>query len=137
MKLTKRQCEARSKAIQQAAVSTLREHFTGNGATARRLWFTWGCLLASAGWTAKIVFVASWAVVGGLLAGPEHDFFLSQVHAWMVATPVDQLLAQTHKEFLFIVFECTKIGLLVGFAQKLFAVVSPAIEQAKQTFVPV
>lgn len=52
-----------------------------------------------------------------------------------VATPVDQVLAQTHKEFLFIVFECTKIGLIVGFVQKLFAIASPAIEQAKQQFV--
>ena len=135
MKLTKQQREARNKAIQQASVSALREHFTGDGATARRLRFAWSGLLASAGLTAKIVFLASWAVIGGLLAGPEHDFFLSQVHAWMGATPVDQVLAQAHTEFLFIVFECTKIGLIVGFAQKLFAIVSSAIEQAKQQFV--
>lgn len=135
MKLTKQQREARRKVIQKASREALRAHFTGDGATARRLRFVWGGLIASAGWTARIMFVASWAVIGGLLAGPEHDFFLSQVHAWMVATPVDQVLAQTHKEFLFIVFECTKIGLIVGFVQKLFAIASPAIEQAKQQFV--
>ena len=135
MKLTKQQREARSKVIQQASRAALRSHFTGDGATARRLRFVWSGLIASAGWTAKIMFVASWAVIGGVLAGPEHDFFLSQVHSWMVATPVDQVLTQTHKEFLFIVFECTKIGLIVGFVQKLFAIASPAIKQAKQQFV--
>ena len=93
--------------------------------------------MASAGWTAKLLFVGSWAVIGGLLVGPEHDFFLKQVHAWMVATPVDQVLVQSHAMFVSAAIECVKIGLLLGFGQKLLSVVTPAVQQAKQNFTSV
>lgn len=134
MKLTKEQRAARSKAIEQAAISALREHFIGQGASARRLQFLRGALLASVGWLAKLLCLGSWAVIAGLLVGPEHDFFLKQVHAWMVATPMDQVLAQSHAMFLSAAWEFVKMSLLLGFGQKLLAVVKPAAEQAKQRF---
>ncbi len=134
MKPTKEQRAARSKAIQRAAIAALREHFTGQGATARRSQFLRGTLLASVGWFAKLLFVGSWAVIAGLLVGPEHDFFLKQVIAWMVATPVDQVLARSHAMFLSAAWEFGKMSLLLGFGQKLLAVAKPAAEQAKQRF---
>lgn len=137
MKLTKQQRAQLSNQTQRAAIDALRSHFMGAGATSRRLQFLRGALMASAGWTAKLLFVGSWAVIGGLLAGPEHDFFLKQVHAWMVATPVDQVLVQSHAMFVSAAIECIKIGLLLGFGQKLLAVVTPAVQQVKQSFASV
>jgi hypothetical protein len=134
MKLTKEQRAARSKAIERATITALREHFTGQGAAARRLQFLRGALLASIGWFAKLLFIGSWAVIAGLLVGPEHDFFLKQVHAWMVATPVDQVLTQSHAMFVSAAWELGKISLLLGVCQKLLAVVKPAAEQVKQQF---
>lgn len=134
MKLSKEQRAARSKAVEQASIAALREHFTGQGATARRLQFLRGALLASIGWFAKLLFISSWAVIAGLLVGPEHDFFLKQVHAWMVATPVDQVLAQSHAMFVSAAWEFGKMSLVLGVGQKLFAVVKPAVEQVKQQF---
>jgi hypothetical protein len=137
MKLTKQQRAQLQSQTQRAAVAALREHFTGEGAASRSLQFLRGALMASAGWTAKLLFVGSWAVIGGLLVGPEHDFFLKQVHAWMVATPVDQVLVQSHAMFVSAAIECVKIGLLLGFGQKLLSVVTPAVQQAKQNFTSV
>ena len=134
MKTTKEQRAARSKAIEQAAIAALRGHFTGQGASARRLQFLRAALLASIGWFAKLLFIGSWAVIGGLLAGPAHDFFLRQVHAWMVGTPVDQVLAQSHAMFLSAAWEFWKMSLLLGVGQNLLAVVKPAAEQVKQRF---
>ncbi len=134
MKLTRETRAARSRAIERAAIAALREHFTGQGATARRLQFLRGALLTSVGWFAKLLFIGSWAVIAGLLVGPEHDFFLKQVHAWMVATPVDQVLSQSHTMFLSVAWEFGKMSLLLGFGQKLLAVAKPAAEQAKQQF---
>lgn len=137
MKLTKQQRAQLQSQTQRAAVAALREHFTGEGAGSRTLQFLRGALMASAAWTAKLLFVGSWAVIGGLLAGSEHDFFLKQVHAWMVATPVDQVLVQSHAMFVSAAIECVKIGLLLGFGQKLLSVVTPAVQQVKQSFASV
>lgn len=137
MKLTKQQRVQLQSQTSRAAVVALREHFTGKGAASRCLQFLRGALMASAGWTAKLLFVGSWAVIGGLLAGPEHDFFLKQVHAWMVATPVDQVLLQSHTMFVSAAIECIKIGLVLGFGQKLLTVVMPAVQQVKQSFTSV
>lgn len=91
-------------------------------------------MLASLGWFAKLLFIGSWAVIAGLLVGPEHDFFLKQVHAWMVATPVGQVLAQSHAMFISAAWELVKMSLMLGVGQKLLAVVKPATEQVKQRF---
>lgn len=133
-KLTNEQRAIRSKAIEQATISVLREQFTGQGAILRCLQFLRGALLASGGWFAKLFFIGSWAVIAGLLIGPEHDFFLKQVHAWMVITPVDQVLVQSHAMFLSAAWEFGKMSLFLGVGQKLIALVKPAAEQAKQRF---
>ena len=92
MKLIRQQRAQSQNQTQRAAVAALREYFTGEGATSRSLQFLRCALMMSAGWRAKLLFVGSWAVIGGLLAGSQHDFFLKQVYAWMVATPVNQVL---------------------------------------------
>lgn len=132
MKLTKVQRTQLQQATQRAAVDALRAHFMGDGATARRLRFGRDVLLSSAAWTARLLFVASWAVIGGLLVGPDHEFFLKQVHAWMVATPVDQVVAQGNAAFMAMFTEVIKLGAFLGVGQRLLALVSPAVELAKQ-----
>ena len=134
MNLTKEQRAARSKAIEQANILALREHFTGEGATSRRLRFVKGALLASAAWLAKLACLASWAVIAGLLVGPDHNFFLTQVHAWMVSTPLEQVLERSHAMFMSMAWELMKISVLLGVGQNLLGVIKPAAEQAKQRF---
>ncbi len=134
MKLTPQQRAALGKRTQTAALMALRCHFLGDGAAGRCVRFARQGLHASAAWTAKIIFVMSWAAIGGLLAGPYHDFFLTQVRAWMVATPADQVLAQTHLLFMAAFWTAVKAGALVGFGRELRYVVSPSIEDAKQGF---
>lgn len=115
-------------------MTAIRAHFCGAGAKARILRFVRDVAIASGGWTAKLLFAGSWAVIGGLLVGPEHDFFLTQIHEWMVATPVDQVLVQSHAMFVSGAWVCVKFGLLLGLGQKLLAVVTPAVNDAKQRF---
>lgn len=134
MNLTKQQRAQRQNQFQQAIIAALREHFTGEGATSRSLRFLCGALMASAGWSAKLMFVVSWGVISGLLVGPEHDFFLKQLHAWMVATPVDQVLGQGHAMLLAALVLCVKCGSLLGFGQKLMSLVIPVAQRVEPSF---
>jgi hypothetical protein len=134
MKLTKAQQQSRMKAIQKATLAALQAHFTGDGAFARTIRFLRSVVMASAGWTAKFVFIGSWAVIAGLLVGPEHDFFLKQVYAWMVEMPVDKVLEQTHSMLLSASVYCIQLGVLVGFGQELLCLIKPAVKKAKQQF---
>jgi len=134
MKLTKQQNADLSHQARRAAVEALQVYFMGSSATSRRLLFLRRALLASAAWTAKLLFVCSWAVIGGLLVGPEHDFLLKQVHAWMVATPVNQVLSQTHAMFMSVAVECMKAGVVLGLGQELLAIVKLAIDRVTQSF---
>ena len=91
---------ARGRAVQLAALGALRAHFTGSGAFDRCLRFMLTWAITSANWAARFLCLASWAVVAGLLAGPEHAVFLKQVIAWVVSSPVEMVLAQTHEGFM-------------------------------------
>ncbi|WP_157118901.1 hypothetical protein [Azohydromonas lata] len=62
MKLTKQQRAQRQSQSKRAAVSALRAHFMGEGATSRRLRFLLDALMASAAWTGKLLCLASWTV---------------------------------------------------------------------------
>lgn len=132
MKLTKEQRQA----LNQAAIAALRTHFTGDGAVKRSFRFAWDALVASGGWIAKLLFIASWAVVGGLLAGPEHEYFLAEVRAWMITTPLEQVLAQTHSGFLAVFWECVKGGVVFGILQKMYDITKPAMTEVRQQFMP-
>lgn len=80
MTLRAQEDAARRKMIQQASRAALRAHFSGDGAGARRWLFLREALLHSAGWTGALLCVASWAVVAGLLFGPNHADILLQVY---------------------------------------------------------
>lgn len=134
MALSKQQRAARSKAITQAVKYAMRLHFTGDGASSRILRFVLDVLLVFAGSTAMLLCVASWAVVGGLLAGPQHEFFLAQFHGWMGNTPLDQVLMQSRSVFVDVLIECVKAAFIFGLGRTLYKLVAPAAEEAKQQF---
>ena len=134
MTLRAQEDAARRKMIQQASRAALRAHFSGDGAGARRWLFLREALLHSAGWTGALLCVASWAVVAGLLFGPNHADILLQVYSWLVVTPFEEVLARSNEAFTSVAWSCVQFGLMLGFGLKLRAVVKPAQEAAKQQF---
>lgn len=132
-KLTQEQRQA----VQRAGKDALRAYFTGDGARTRILQYTRAALISSATWTCQFIALASWAIVAGLLAGPDHEQFLTVLHAWMVATPLDQVLTQTHEWFMMGAWECVKFGCIFGSLKKLLDIVTPAMDEARQQFAPV
>ena len=131
MKRIKDQRDRRRSVIRR----TLREHFAGAGAGPRRMAFVHDVLLSSAAWTAKLLCMVSWAVVGGLLAGPQHEVILREFHAWVVARPIEQLLAEGHTWFLRGLTYCVAMGLILGLARVVGSITDPALEQAEVALV--
>ncbi|TXH00045.1 MAG: hypothetical protein E6R08_01010 [Nevskiaceae bacterium] len=130
MKLTKAQRAQRDKASQQAAMAALRVHFTGEQAGVRRWRFLRDALLASVSWFARLVCLASWAAVAGVLVGPEHAMLFKLLYAWLVSMPVERALSQAHVIVISLAWELFKVSLLLGTSQKLFGIVKPALQQA-------
>ena len=131
MRLTRDQRDRRRSVIRR----TLREHLAGAGAGPRRVTFAQDVLRSSAAWTAKLLCLVSWAVVGGLLAGPQHEVIFREFHAWVVARPVEQLLAEGHTWFLWGLTYCVAMGLILGLARVVSAITDPALEQAELALV--
>ena len=134
MKITKQQRAAKAKAVDKAAASAIRTHFTGPGARTRIMRFACDSLLLSCAWFAKLLCLVSWAIVAGLLIGPEHDFYLLQFKVWMMETPFDQVSALLQSSFMSVAEALVKLSLPMGFVQKVLAVIKPATEDAKRSF---
>ncbi len=96
--------------------------------------FAWGSLLLSCAWFAKLLCLVSWGIVAGLLIGPEHDFYLLQFKVWMMETPFDQVSALLQSSFMSVAEALIKLSLLIGFVQKVLALIKPATEDAKRSF---
>lgn len=74
----------------------LRKYFTGEGASVRRRKFLWDVFFYSSKYFLICLCLFSWALVGGLLIGPQNEFFLRNFHAWMITTPIEEVLIQSH-----------------------------------------
>jgi hypothetical protein len=133
-KLTHAQRAQRERATRQAVMAALRGHFMGEEAATHRWSFLRGALLASTSWFAKLLCLASWAAVAGVLVGPEHATLFKSMHAWLLSMPVDEALSQAHAVFVSVVWELVKVSLVLGIGQKLLIIVKPAIEQVKRDF---
>jgi hypothetical protein len=131
MTVTKDQRAHRRAVIRRA----LREHFTGAGVGTRRTAFLQDLLLSFGGCTVKLLCMASWAVVAGLLAGPRHEVFLRDFHAWMLSHPVEQFLVESHSMFLWVLAWCTATGLVVGLTRAVARITDPALEEAELALV--
>lgn len=111
--------------------SAWRAYFNGDGAPPRRLSFARGLASGTVGWSLKLMCLASWAVVAGLLAGPRHDAILREFRGWVLARSFDELLAQGHHAFLFILAWSGFMGLVLALGRELITIAEPALEQAE------
>lgn len=134
MKITKQQRAARDKAVQQAGAAAVRRYFTGEGSKARSAQFLWGWLYVSCVWFAMLLCFSSWAVVAGLLVGPEHQQFMVMFRDWMVATPIDVVLSQSQEYVAMLSVELAKLALVAGLVQKFLTLIAPAVQEAKNSF---
>ena len=128
MKLT----NAQRKIIREAMVASLKSYFTGAGAISRWMKFIYRVALASAAMTLILLAMESWAMVSGLLAGPNHEEFFREAYAWLVAMPVEQAIAETHALFIWRLLECLQNGAILGFSWTLLQLIKPAADEAKQ-----
>ena len=55
----------------------------------------------------------------------------------MLSTPVEDALMQAHAKIVLALWEAVRLGLIYGFAQRLFGVAKPAVNQAKTQFLRV
>lgn len=134
MRLNKQQRLARDKAIRQAAVASIKANFTGDGSRKRAALFLRRGLMRSATWTLAITCYFCGAMVIGLTLGPDHEVLLKQFHAWMVATPVEDVLATAHQWALEFGMQFLVYGVLGGFGHSLVSLVEPATNEARDQF---
>lgn len=124
--------EERKRALNNAAKEALRAHFTGPGAKVRTVRFLGATILSSAEWFAKLVCLVSWAAVAAVLVGPDHASLLARFHSWMVATPLDEVLARSEWILQFTAIELAKLSLLIGLLRELRRLIRPAVNEVKQ-----
>lgn len=132
MMLSYQESEERKRALNKAAKDALRAHFTGPGSKVRTARFLGSTLLSSAEWFAKLVCLVSWAAVAAVLVGPDHSSLLAQFHSWMVATPLDKVLARSEWILQFTAIELAKLSLLIGLMREMKRVIRPAVNEVKQ-----
>jgi hypothetical protein len=105
------------KQANHVAFSALRGYFFGGGATSRWFLFIRRGTVASMKWMLGIfVFLAS------LFAISVFFFFTKDLHDWMISTPIDQVLIQSHCIFMVIIGICVKTAFIMGFIQKFLEV---------------
>jgi hypothetical protein len=124
--------EEHKRALNKAVKEALRTHFTGPGSKVRTVRFLGSTLLSSAEWFAKLVCLVSWAAVAAVLVGPDHSSLLAQFHSWMVATPLDRVLARSEWILHFMAIELAKLSLLLGLMREIRRVIRPAVSKVKQ-----
>ncbi|MYM92343.1 hypothetical protein [Duganella vulcania] len=126
-RLSKQQRQLMARDTLRAVAAAIRTYFCGEGAIGRAFTFVGGAVRASMVWTARWLFVFSWAAIAGVLVGPEHDQVLTQLRAWMVELPLEDVLAQSHAFFMMAFWVAVKLGLLFGCGQRLRAIIRPAV----------
>ncbi|ALR06286.2 hypothetical protein XFHB_04890 [Xylella fastidiosa] len=92
----------------------LRKYFTGEGASVRRRKFLWDVFFYSSKYFLICLCLFSWALVGGLLIGPQNEFFLRNFHAWMITTPIEEVLIQSHTLLFDLAFKAFLFSILLS-----------------------
>jgi hypothetical protein len=132
--LTKLQRAALQRERRRASLGAMRKYFTGEGSAGRCVRYFIDAVFTSAVWLAKLMMLASWAVLAGLLIGPEYQVFLQKFHSWMVATPFDQLLAQSKALVDMVIWKALLLSAAIGVCLRLADITNPAIRKAEKTF---
>lgn len=77
------------------------------------------------------IAITSWAIVGALLIGPGHEDVLRSFHAWMIETPVDQVVARGNALVSEHAAQYLASALLIAVMWRLGDVTQSAIAEAK------
>lgn len=134
MKLSKQQKHLELKLVAKAAFSAIKQYFTGVGVERRTVTFLKGVGITFAYSVGGCIAALSWAAVAGVLIGPGHEDFLRNFHAWMIETPVDQVVARGDAFVRVNAEQILTMSLNIAFLWRLGKVAEPAITEAKQRF---
>lgn len=134
MKMSKQQEHMEMKLSAKAAVDAVKQYFSGEGAKGRAVTFMKKVSASFVYLAAGFIAATSWAVVGGLLIGPGHEDLLRNFHAWMITTPVDQVVAKGNALVRDNAGQYLAWGVLLAVMWRLGDVTQPAIKEAKLRF---
>lgn len=131
MKMTKQQERMEMRLSAKASFGAIRLYFSGTGSMGRTVKFLKKVGTAFLSVAVGFIALTSSAIVGGLLIGPGHEDLLRSFHAWMVETPVDQVVAKGNALVSEIAAQSLGWGLLIVAMWRLADVTQPAISEAK------
>lgn len=134
MKMSKQQEHMEMKLAAKAAIGAVKHYFSGEGAKGRTVAFMKKVSATFVYLGAGFIAATSWAVVGGLLIGPGHEDLLRNFHAWMITTPVDQVVAKGNALVRDNAAQFLAGWMLIAVMWRLGDVTQPAIKEAKLRF---
>ena len=124
MKLTDEQRVARQNVIK----ANIRTYFgNGEGAAERRIRFLKWFLTRSFYWAFLSYTFISACALSTITIGFGHEMELTELHAWMVSTPVDQVIARTHALVMRQLGNCLFFGLSMGMLHSLIRIAHPEL----------
>ncbi|MCK1788826.1 hypothetical protein [Pseudomonas violetae] len=129
--MSKQQVRMEMRLSAKAAFGAVRLYFSGTGAKGRTATFLKRVGASFVYLVAGFIAITSWAVVGGLLIGPGHEDVLRSFHAWMIGTPVDQVVARGNALVSENAAQFLASALLIAVMWRLGDVTRPAIAEAK------
>ena len=120
MELTKEEARvAKQKAIRAAT----RKYFApGEGATDRRYRFAKSDLKSAVYWSIMMGAGISLGAILAVTASFGHEQAMAELHAWMLATPVEQVIDRTHGIVMRQFWNCLTFGFVAGILQSLVRV---------------
>lgn len=116
----------------KAAFGATRQYFSGAGAKGRTATFLKQVGKSFVYLVTGFLGITSWAVVCTLLVGFEHEEALRSFHAWMIATPVDQVVAKGNALVSENAPQYLAWAVLLAVMWRLGDVTKPAILEAQQ-----
>ncbi|WP_210555359.1 hypothetical protein [Pseudomonas sp. P9(2020)] len=129
--MSKQQVHMEMRLSAKAAFGAVRQYFSGTGAKGRTATFLKKIGVAFVYLVSGFIAITSWAIVGGLLIGPGHEDALRSLHAWMIETPVDQVVARGNALVSENAAQYLASALLIAVMWRLGDVTQPAIAKAK------
>lgn len=120
--------------MSRAMHGALAAHFLGEGALRRTVVFGWRVLLSAGAATGALMALWSWALVGGLVAGPDHEQLLAAFRAWMVSLSPERLQAVAHLYFVDALTFSAQFGAAIALLLRLHAIVAPAVAAAREPY---
>lgn len=131
MKMSKQQVRMEMRLSAKAAFGAVKQYFSGTGAKGRTATFLKKVGASFVYLISGFIAITSWAIVGALLIGPGHEDILRSFHAWMIETPVDQVVARGNALVSEHAAQYLASALLIAVMWRLGDVTQSAIAEAK------